>query len=243
MALVLMNGLRGGVGTTTLAANLAAILANLGHPSAVLVFSSHSPLGLHFGLDPFQPLAGFAAPAAATGPINGVRLLDLSEQVESGDLAEGLASGDFSFAGDVIYIADLSEAPTGVAVQLRRYADLELCVLAPSAECLYTLPAALEALPSEAGFVLNRCDDTKRLGRHAASFARALLGERIVATVQADEAVCEAAAMMQTLARHAPGSAALSDLARLASHLASASARSRNAGFAVDTASSQSNAA
>ncbi len=242
MALVLINGLRGGVGTTTLCANLATTLATLGHSATILAFSRQSTLGLHFGFDSSQPLAGFAAPAAAAGPINGVRLLDLSEQVESGDLADGLASGDFSFAGDVIYIADLSEAHTSAVLQLRGHADVEMWVFTPSAECLYTLPVALDSLPAEAGFVLNQCDDARRLGRHAASFARALLGERIVATIHADEAVREAAAMMQPLARHAPGSAALSDIAELARRLVNGSGRSLH-GVSGTDAASQSNAA
>lgn len=227
MALVLISGLRGGVGVTTLAANLSMTLATLGNQSAVLTFSVRSTLGMHFGLDPAQPLPGFAAPAAATGPINGVRLLDLTQQAGSGDLADGLASGDFSFAGELIYIADLSEAADGVAAQLRAYADLELWVFTPSAECLYALPAALAFLPANIGFVLNRCDDAKRLSRHVGSFARALLGDRLVATIQADEAVCEAAAMMQPLARHAPASAALADVAELANRMASLPARPR----------------
>lgn len=241
MALVLINRLRGGVGTTTLAANLAASLATLGHPASILSFSTQSTLGLHFGLDPSQPLAGFAAPATATGPINGVRLLDLSEVAESGELAEGLASGDFSFAGDVIYIADMSETHPSAMTQLRRFSDLELWVFTPSAECLYMLPAALSAVSAEAGFILNRCDDTRRLGRHAAAFARALLGDRIVATIQADEAVCEAAAMMQPLVRHSPGSAALADILDLAHQLANLPTRLLDGGTGAHTAS-QSNA-
>lgn len=241
MALVLINRLRGGVGTTTLAANLATSLATLGCPASVLSFSSQSTLGLHFGLDPSQSVAGFATPAEANGTVNGVRLLDLSEQAESGELAEGLASGDFNFAGNVIYIADMSEAHPSAIEQLRRFSDLELWVFTPSAECLYTLPAALSAMPAEAGFILNRCDDTRRMGRHAAAFARALLGERIVATIQADEAVCEAAAMMQPLARHSPGSAALSDILNLAHQLAKLPARLLQGGSGLDTAS-QSNA-
>ncbi|MCX7283165.1 MAG: hypothetical protein NTX28_03835 [Novosphingobium sp.] len=242
MALVLMSGLRGGVGTTTLVANLAMTLAALGHQAVVLAFDQRSTIGMHFGLDPSQPLPGFAAPASATGPINGVRLLDLAQQAGSGDLGEGLASGDFGFAGDVIHIADLSGAMASAASQLRPYADLELCVFTPSAECLYTVPAALDELPTDVGFVLNRCDDAKRLGRHVGSFARALLGDRMVATVQADEAVCEAAAMMQALARHAPASAALADIAELANRLASLPTLPRHPGSAANPIS-RSNAA
>ncbi len=221
MALVLIGGLRSGVGTTTLAANLAITLATAGRSSVLLNLSQQSTLGLHFGLSADQSLPGFDAPAAATGPVNGVLLLDATLQGQTGDLGEGLSSGDFSFNGETIYIADLSGAGEGVAAQLRPHADLELCVFTPTAECLYSLPATLEALPDNAAFLLNRSDDTRRLGRHVASFVRELLGDRLIGTIQADEAVGEAAAMMQPLSRYAPASAALADMAALASRLAS----------------------
>lgn len=228
MALVLMSGLRGGVGTTTLAANLAMTVAAAGRSAVLLNLSSSSTIGLHFGLDPLQPLPGFDAPAAAAGPVHGVRLLDATLQARSGDLGDGLSSGDFSFDGDVIHIVDLSGVDDGIAAQLRSHANIEICVLTPSAECLYSLPAALEALPDSAAFLLNRSDDTRRLGRHIANFSRELLGERLIATVQADEAVGEAAAMMQPLARHAPASAALADITALATRLTGLAARSQD---------------
>ncbi|MBB3859987.1 MinD-like ATPase involved in chromosome partitioning or flagellar assembly [Novosphingobium hassiacum] len=221
MALLLIGGLRSGVGTTTLAANLAVALAASGRSSVLLNLSRCSTLGLHFGLSADQPLPGFDAPAAATGPINGVLLLDATVQGQTGDLGEGLSSGDFSFKGETIHIVDLSGADDGVAAQLRPHADLELCVLVPNAECLYSLPATLEVLPESAVFLLNRVDDTRRLGRHAASFVRELLGDRLIGAIQADEAVGEAAAMMQPLSRYAPSSAALADIAALANRLAS----------------------
>lgn len=220
MALVLISGLRGGVGVTSIAANLAMMVASGGHSTVVLDLSLASTLGLHFGLDPRQPVPGFDAPAAAAGPIHGVRLLDAAPQAASRDLGEGLSSGDFSFAGEVIHIADLSSADPGAIVQLRPHADLEICILVPSAECLHDLPAALDSLPAKTFFLLNRCDDTRRLGRHTASFVRELLGPRLIATVHADEAVAEAGAMMQPLARHSPASAALGDIAAIAGRIA-----------------------
>lgn len=244
MALVLLSGLRGGVGVTTVTANLAMILAGAGRPSVVLDLSPSSTMGMHFGLDCTQPLPGFDAPAAAVGPIHGVRLLDAAAQAGSGDLAEGLASGDFSFHGETLYLADLSGAPAHVLTQLRAHADLELSLIAPTAECIFALPAVVTQTPDNALFVLNRSDDLRRLSRHAASFLRELLGERLVATIHADEAVPEAAAMMQPLGRHAPASAALADLGSLAERIAmlcaaSTAARSRPEG----TDSSESHAA
>lgn len=220
MALVLISGLRGGVGVTSLVANLAMTIASGGQSAVILDLSQSSTLGLHFGLDPHQPLPGFDAPAAAAGPIHGVRLLDAAAQSASKDLGEGLVSGDFSFAGEVIHIADLSGAAAGAAEQLRPFADIELCVLAPTAECIYGLPGALETLPPATFFVLNRCDDTRRLGRQAASFVRELLGERLLTTIHADEAVAEAGAMMQPLSRHSPASAALADITGIAKRIA-----------------------
>ncbi len=220
MALVLISGLRGGVGTTMLAANLAITVGAMGRSSVALALAPHSTLGLHFGLDPHQALPGFAASSSDSGAIHGVRLLDASGQAASGDLGDGLSSGDYSFAGDAIHIADLSGTDARVAAQLRAHADVELCVLVPTAECVYALPAALETLPDNALFLLNRNDDTRRLARHTASFVRELLDDRLIATIQADEAVAEAAAMMQPLMRHAPASAALADIAALGERLA-----------------------
>lgn len=229
MALVLVSGLRGGVGVTAVAANLAMTMAAAGQSTVVLDLSRASTLGMHFGLDPCQPLPGFDAPAAAAGPVHGVRLLDAGMQAASGDLGEGLASGDFDFAGDVFYIADLSGADRSATAQLRPHADLELCLLTPSAECLYTLPSALEQSPETVLFALNRCDDTRRLGRHVSSFVRELLGDRLVGIIHADEAVPEAAAMMQPLSRHSPASAALADIASLADLIAALPAAARPA--------------
>lgn len=228
MALVLISGLCGGVGVTTITANLAMIMAGAGQPAVVLDLSPSSTMGMHFGLDCAQPLPGFDAPAAAVGPVHGVRLLDAAAQGESGDLAEGLRSGDFTFRGDTVVIADLSGAPHHVLEQLRPHADLELSLITPSPECIYALPAAVATMPENALFVLNRNDDVRRLARHAAAFMRELLGEKIVATIHADEAVPEAAAMMQPLSRHAPASAALANLGSLAERIALLCAASKS---------------
>lgn len=244
MALVLVSGIRGGVGVSCMVANFAMNVAAAGQSAVVLDLSPSSTIGIHFGLDPQQPLPGFDAPAASNGLIHGVRLLDVSAPAANGDLGEGLKSGDFNFQGDTIYFADLSGASEAAVAQLRPYADIELCVLAPTAECIYSIPAAVAELPDNALFVLNRCDDTRRLSRHAASFVRELVGERLIGTILSDEAVAEAAAMMQPLHRHSPASAALADISALAERI---SVLPRGAslvqGPVTGTATSKSNAA
>jgi len=94
MALISVSGLRGGVGVTSIAANLAMMVASSGQSAVLLDLSQASMRGLHFGLDPNQPAPGFDAPAAATGPVHGGRLLNSAAQAAIGDLGDGLSSGD-----------------------------------------------------------------------------------------------------------------------------------------------------
>lgn len=52
MKRVLVSGLSGGVGTTTVAANLAAALQTMGQPSLSVDLDPANILGLHFGVEP-----------------------------------------------------------------------------------------------------------------------------------------------------------------------------------------------
>ena len=63
--------------------------------------------------------------------------------------------------------------------------------------------------------MLNHLDDTHRLSRHTHIFLRELFGSKLLGTIRRDEAVNEASAMFEPLARFAPASVALNDLRRL----------------------------
>jgi len=212
MALVIVHGLRGGVGTTSLVANIAMGMAQSGQSVTVLDMAARSTMGLHFGLGPADRLPKFDAPSQENLVIHGVTLRDACAIAHSGDLADGLAAGEIGFDGDMLYIADIASADAALAERLRGHAALDLCVMAPSGECLIGLPEAFDCAGPNTAFALNKADDTRKLSRHAAVFTRELLGDRLLATVRADEAVAETAAMMQPLARHAPASAALHDI-------------------------------
>lgn len=220
MALVIVHGLRGGVGTTTLVATIASGLAQSGQSVTVLDMAARSTMGLHFGLGPADRLPQFDAPTQDNLIVHGVTLRDAGAIARSGDLADGLSSGEIGFDGDMLYIADIASADAALAEHLRRYAALDLCVLAPSGECLIGLPEALDRAGPNTLFVLNKADDTRKLSRHAAVFVRELLDDKLLATVRTDEAVAETAAMMQPLARHAPASAALHDINALGAAIA-----------------------
>ncbi len=221
MPLVLVQGLRGGVGTTSLVANIAISLAQSGLPVTVLDMAARSTMALHFGLNPTDRLPPLEDAGSNDLAVHGVTLRDAYTIADRGDMTYGLASGEISFADDVLYIADVGSADMGLFEQLRPYAALDLLVLAPSGECLVALPEALENAGPNTHFVLNKADDTRKLARHAAVFAHELLGDNLLATVRSDEAVAESAAMIHPLVRHAPVSAALHDVSALGGKIAS----------------------
>lgn len=215
MPLMLVQGLRGGVGTTSLVANLAIGLAQSGVPVTVLDMAARSTMALHFGLEPTDRLPPLDEAQPNDAVVHGVTLRDAYTIADRGDLAYGLASGEISFADDMLFIADVGSSDMTLFEQLRPYALLDLLVLAPSGECLVSLPEALDAAGPNTRFVLNKADDTRKLARHAAVFVRELLGDKLLATIRSDEAVVESAAMIHPLVRHAPVSAALHDISAL----------------------------
>ena len=215
MPLVLVQGLRGGVGTTSLVANLAIGLAQAGLPVTVLDMAARSTMALHFGLQPTDRLPPLDEARPNDLVVHGVTLRDAYTVADRGDLTYGLASGEISFDGDMLYLADVGSADMGLFEQLRPYAALDMLVLAPSGECLASLPEALDAAGPNTRFVLNKADDTRKLARHASVFVRELLGDKLLATIRSDEAVVESAAMIHPLVRHAPVSAALHDISAL----------------------------
>ncbi|OYX62747.1 MAG: hypothetical protein B7Y89_07620 [Novosphingobium sp. 32-60-15] len=212
MPLVLVQGLRGGVGTTSVVANLAIGLAQAGLPVTVLDMAARSTMALHFGLEPTDRLPALDTAQSNDLVVHGVTLRDAYTIADRGDLTYGLAAGEINFAEDMLMIADVGSADMSLFEQLRPYAALYILVLAPSGECLVGLPEALDAAGPNTRFVLNKADDTRKLARHAAVFVRELLGDKLLATIRSDEAVAESAAMIHPLVRHAPVSAALHDI-------------------------------
>jgi hypothetical protein len=119
-----------------------------------------------------------------------------------------------------VVIADVASADMELKQRLLPHAALHLCTLMPR-------PASLAALakidPGTAtidlvgtAFVLNHVDDTRRLSRHSKIFLSELFGDGLVAAVRRDEAVNEALASFQSIARYAPHSVVLPDLRAMA---------------------------
>ena len=230
---------KGGVGKTTLAANVAAAIAAAGHRVVALDLDPQAALGLHFGLgltetaaaDPFASLTRSRATAAAVHLVGPGRLSMEAALAWSHSLAAEpeLLRAPLTglLAGEGVLVVDTPPGPSpGLAALLPR-TDLLVTVLLADAASLALIPAIESGLcygaPGQSamragrtGFALNQCDNRTRLGHAAAQAAARHFGPRLLGAVYRDAHVAEALAAQRLVREHAPQARAGHDIAVLA---------------------------
>lgn len=221
MPLLLCHAPTGGVGTTFLAAHLALALAARGHEVTAIDFTNTEALKLFFGLRPSQQVPAMGGAPGGGVIVDGVELLSGWAAAQNPNFLRVLSnSGDSPFAHDRIIIADVSSADLAIKTTLLPYAALHLCTLMPHPTSLAALTKVQPGTPTieldRTAFVLNQADDTIKLSRHSQIFLRELFGDNLIATIRRDEAVNEALASFKSIAKHAPQSVVLPELAALA---------------------------
>lgn len=233
MTLILVHSPKGGVGSTFIAAQLAMRLAGHGQQVTAVDFTQQDSLKLHFGLRPQQSLGEVGGVASAALVVLGVSLMDgetFSKLAPSGD---GPASaGPFGddpaiaslFPDDSVTIVDVASGDQGLKDRLMPFATLHVCALTPSPASIAVLsriePGTATVNLGKTAFVLNLLDDRLRLSRDTHKFLAELLGKNLIGSVRRDEAVNEALAMFQQIARFSPASVVLPDLDKLTSAIA-----------------------
>ncbi len=245
MPLICFASPKGGVGKTTLAANVASQLARAGQRVIALDLDPQNALRLHFGLS-LRDTAGFTCNllqrpdwrAALRPTPSGVTLLphgaiDLAAATA---LAAEIGRTPALLAEPVQRI--LAEPATWLAVDTPPGPSSLLSALLPGVDLLVTIllvdAASVSLIPSvesgesygtaftagagreRMGFVLNQFDPRTRLGPTIAQGAARHLGNRLLGTVYRDESVAEAAAAQKLLADYAPSSKAAHDIAAIA---------------------------
>jgi cellulose biosynthesis protein BcsQ len=241
MPLVMCHAPKGGVGTTFLAAHLAMGLSDLGGEDAglagdvaLMTLSPRDLTALHFGLGPAQRLPSLAEPAEAAVLASGIGLFCEPDALRDADFLPRLEDAGYLAAGsDRTLVIDVPTGSDALARKLMPLAALHVCPLAASPDCLALLPQLLDEAGNHGArrtaYVFGKLDETRRLARHVAAFAREILGERLIAKIRNDQAVAEALAMLQPLSRYAPASAALADARVAAQCVATMLAQERQA--------------
>jgi cellulose synthase operon protein YhjQ len=236
---------KGGVGKTTLSANVADLLRQQGRTALALDLDPQNSLRLHFGV-PVNDLAGFNAQLprradwrqslrqAASGtlllPHGAIELRDALEYNVALERDPGLLAAPVrEMLADprVVVVADMPPGPSQALAILMPMASLVVTVLqseAISAAMLGEIEAGrflgngtMAALfAGRLQFVLNGVDLRSRLSRLAAEAVARHLGPRLLGAVSRDDALGEALAAQRLVHEVAPDSAAAGDIRQVA---------------------------
>lgn len=238
MPLVCVCSPKGGVGKTTLAANLAYTLARGGSKVLAIDFDVQNALRLHFGV-PLSDGRGYVAKSAESpdwsqsilttgGNIFVMPYGDVTEEqrVEFEDnlardpnfLARGLHTV-LNYPGLVI-VADFPPGPGPALKALTGLADLHVVVMLADTASLSLLPQIENEkmiggpLNHRLGhyFVLNQSDSRRNISRDVTAFMQQRLGDRLLGVINRDESVAEANASQQSIYDFSPVSAAAFDI-------------------------------
>lgn len=242
MPLVVLSSPKGGVGKTTLTANLSAALSALGWRVVAIDFDVQNALRLHFGM-PLEDTYGYVKTGIATRDWskmllraeNGVYVLPYGD-VSHNEMVnfERALSGQGNFLGerlqaflnrpDCLVIADTQPGPSAALGALEEIAALRVSVMLADGSSLALLPRIENGLfftmPEEKSgpirYIVNQVDKRRRLNRDVTDFVRSRVGDRLLGTVREDEAVAEAIADQCSVLEHAPHAAAADDIQSIA---------------------------
>jgi len=247
MRVVAVISPKGGVGKTTVTANLASSLARLGAVITVLDLDPQNALRLHFGM-PHNDATGIAARNLPQGKWRnalhessfGVDFLPYGsvdekqrEHFEHAIRAEpdwllshlnslGLSETD-------VVLIDTPPGPSIYLQQVLKVANIGLVVLKPDAASYSTIPSIESLIQYYTKgrkdflgycYVLNQMDASKQLCRDVFGMLRSSLGDRFIPTaIHRDEAVSEALACQTPVSYYAQHSSATQDVKYLTTWL------------------------
>ncbi|EPF12984.1 MULTISPECIES: cellulose biosynthesis protein BcsQ [Cedecea] len=246
MPLVCVCSPKGGVGKTTVTANLAWALARAGSKVLAIDFDVQNALRLHFGV-PLSDGRGYVAKAGESsdwsqsvltaggnifvlpyGDATEAQRLDFEQRLanDSHFLQRGLGTL-LNYPGLVI-IADFPPGPNPALKAVSRLADLHLITLLADTASLSLLPQIEnhrltgEPLNNRLGhyFVVNQSDSRRHISRDVTAFMQQRLGDSLLGVINRDESVAEANASQQSIFDFSPVSAAAFDIELISKRVA-----------------------
>lgn len=245
--IIAVTSASGGVGKTTLAANLAVAVQAQGRSVVLLDLSPQDALHHHFRRDDAEPRedqAGLAITdslaGAAIATRSGVLLVPFGQPDEARRLAfeAQLVRDPHWLARQLAALAlpagtlVLLDTPSGPSTYLRQalaVANMALLVCKADAACYNALAPVNDLIRSlgaergEAflgtGHLINQREPGCALDRDIGRILQALLGEQILGEVRRDPAIAEALVYNLSALEHAPSAAGSDDLRLLAANV------------------------
>lgn len=240
MKVVAVVSAKGGVGKTTLTANLADALRLSGHPVLAVDLDPQNSLQHYFGL-PLREGLGLAWAAEAPAGLRdallttarGVSLVPyglcdeprrLAFERRLAERADWLARAldGLGLPEEQIVLLDTPPGPSLYLAQALSAADLAVAVVLPDAGSYMTVPQLQRLIQTYGaanprfqgyGFVLNQLDQERRLNQDVARMLRDAFEPHMMGGVHRDESLSEALAFGQTIFQYAPHSEAAHDIA------------------------------
>jgi cellulose synthase operon protein YhjQ len=251
MPLICIASPKGGVGKTTLAANLADALRRQGRRVLAMDLDPQNALRLHFGV-PLADRAGFVAQLPRGGgwqeavrqtpagvallPHGTVGMADALTIAAAFERASELLTGplrEMLTDPGLIVVADLPPGPSRALELLAPLAAMVVVVLLADANGAALMPeidsgrflgfgALYGPQPDRLRLVLNQVDYGSRLSRTVAEALARHLGPRLLGAIAREDAVAEALAAQRLLLESAPSCRAALDLRELGRTVAEA---------------------
>ncbi|AFJ45637.1 cellulose biosynthesis protein BcsQ [Shimwellia blattae] len=247
MPLICVCSPKGGVGKTTLVANLAYCLARGGNKVLAIDCDVQNALRLHFGV-PLTDGRGYVAKAtesadwsqsvmSAGGNLFVLPYGDVTPQQQTDFEARMASDSHFISRGlgtllnypGLIVLADFPPGPGAALSAVSRMADMHLVTFLADTSSLTLLPRVengtlfgdTDVSGSDVRYVLNQANNRRRISREVADVMARRLGDRLIASIHYDESVVEANASQQAIFDFSPASAAAFDIELLSKKVTS----------------------
>lgn len=242
MRILCVQGMRSGMGASTIVANVARIFRELGQDVLVFDLNSSNLLRLHFNMD-WQNSSGWALNVIKQKSWNnagfqceqGVQFLPfgqlnyqnyqalVSNYITDNWLIDQLNTLDL--LDETWVILNVSSELNALSIQALDISDIILRIFEPHVTCLSQLIDSMQSayivndtsLSNKSFYLMNKLMPNSELDHEMTLiFRNLLLNKMIPVNIHFDESIKEAFAHKTTVALHAPNSAAAKEFRRIA---------------------------